>query len=71
MAEPAHTPTRCTGTTVLNGAEVTFDYVGCTVCRVDSPLIGPNIAQPWHKAHPGVLPATASQDVPDGTEMRR
>ena len=70
LMEPAHTPTHCTGTTTVNGVEVEFDYVGCSVCRIDHPIIGPGIAQPWERAHPVPLPSTATQTVPDGREMR-
>jgi len=71
MNEVAHTPTQVTGTREIHGAEVTYDYMGCSVCRIDHPIIGPNIPQPWHKAHPDPLPGTASQVVRDGTAVRQ
>ena len=70
MTEPAHAPTRVTGTATFNGAKVTYDYVGCTVCRIDHPIIG-RVAQPWHKAHPEPLPPTAGTPVPDGSQVRQ
>lgn len=70
MPEPAHTPTRCTGTVAIGGGTATYDYVGCSVCRVTHPLLG-EVAQPWTKAHPDALPATATQDVPDSTIVRQ
>lgn len=73
MAEPAHTPTRVTGTVTLTGGggQVTYDYVGCLRCpRVTHSFLG-EVAQPWARAHPDPLPTTASTPVPDGKEMRR
>ena len=69
--DPAHTPTRVAGTAHKGDVEVTFDYVGCSVCRIDHPIVGANIPQPWDKAHPEALPATATQDIPDGSVIQR
>lgn len=67
----AHTPTRCTGTVQIAGGEVTYDYVGCSVCRIDHPTIGRNVPQPWDKAHPSGLPATATEAIPDPDNVRQ
>lgn len=69
--DPPHTPTRVTGTAASPDGEVAFDYVGCSVCRIDHPIVGPNIPQPWDRAHPGPLPSTATQAVPDGSRIHR
>jgi hypothetical protein len=71
MTELAHTPTRVTGTVSRDGVDVTFDYVGCLRCsRVVHSFLG-EVAQPWARAHPDVLPATASTPIPDGTVVRQ